>query len=117
MQNLEPKSRYTDRTSKIAYWVGQAFNTSPVMIDYFFTQTLGGWWKAQKALFPVGHESADYTLGVRNTYIKDNQYSTDLVNWMYDKAETTKAEAQQRTGGRRKRHYIQAGQRHDGLLL
>lgn len=90
MQNLEPKSRYTDRTSKIAYWVGQAFNTSPVMIDYFFTQTLGGWWKAQKALFPVGHESADYTLGVRNTYIKDNQYSTDLVNWMYDKAEQSK---------------------------
>ena len=90
MQNLEPKSRYTDRTSKIAYWIGQAFNQSPVMIDYFFTQTLGGWWKAQKALFPVGGESVDYTLGIQNTYIKDNQYSTDLVNWMYDKAEKSK---------------------------
>lgn len=89
LQNLEPKDQYTDRTSKISYWVGQAFNTSPQMVDYFFNSVLGGWWKYQKALFPVGKENVDYTLGVQNTYIKDNQYSTDLVNWLYDKAEAS----------------------------
>ena len=73
-------------TSSIAYWIGQAFNVSPAKIDFFFEQTLGGWWKYQKALFPVGEENRDLTLGVKNTYVKDNQYSTDLVNWLYDKA-------------------------------
>ena len=89
LQNLEPKDQYTERTSKIAYWVGQAFNTSPQMVDYFFNATLGGWWKYQKALFPVGSENVDLTLGVQNSYIKDNQYSTDLVNWLYGKAEAS----------------------------
>ena len=71
--------------------MGQAFNASPTQIDYFFQQVLGGWWKGQKALFPVGSENVDYTLGIRNTYVKDNQYSTDLVNWMYDKADASSA--------------------------
>ena len=90
LQNLEPKDQYTDRTSKIAYWVGRAFNVSPQMVDYFFNSVLGGWWKTQKALFPVGKENVDVTLGIQNSYVKDNQYSTDLVNWMYDKADASK---------------------------
>lgn len=87
LSNLEPKDRYTSRTSQIAKAMGQAFNISPQKIDYFFNSVLGGFWKAQKALFPVGKENVDLTLGVQNTYIKDNQYSLDLVNWMYDQAE------------------------------
>lgn len=87
MQYLEPKDRYNDRTSKMAYWAGQAFNVSPQMTDYFFNNVLGGWWKYQKALFPVGEENRDWTLGVKNTYVKDNQYSQDLSNWLYDKAD------------------------------
>ena len=89
LQNLEPKDQYTDRTSKIAYWLGQATGGSPEQIDYFFQQVLGGWWKSQKALFPVGEKNKDFTLGVANTYIKNNQYSTDLTNWLYDRADTT----------------------------
>ena len=89
MKYYEPKDRYNERTSKIAYWLGQAFGVSPVMLDYFFQQTLGGFWKTQKALFPVGKSAVDPTLGVLNTYVKDNQYSQDLTNWLYDKAETS----------------------------
>lgn len=87
MQYLEPRDRYNARTSKIAYALGQALNVSPQKVDYFFSQVLGGWWKSQKALFPVGGENVDYTLGVQNTYVKDNQYSTDIVNRLYDMAE------------------------------
>ena len=87
LSNLEPKDRYTTRTSQIARAVGQAFNISPQKIDYFFNSVLGGFWKAQKSLFPVGKENVDFTLGIQNTYIKDNQYSLDLVNWLYDQAE------------------------------
>lgn len=89
MLNLEPKDQYNDRTSKLAYWAGQAFNVSPQMTDYFFNNVLGGWWKYQKALFPVGEENRDLTLGVKNTYVKDNQYSQDLVNWLYSKSDTS----------------------------
>ena len=89
LQNLEPRDQYTDRTSKIAYWLGQAFNGSPEQIDFFFQQILGGWWKYQKALFPLGEKNVDYTLGVGNTYVKDNQFSTDLTNWLYDRADAT----------------------------
>lgn len=87
LQALEKKDQYTNRTSKIAYWLGQATNSSPAQIDFFFQQVLGGFWKGQKALLPVGGENVDLTLGVQNTYVKDSQYSTDLVNWMYEKAE------------------------------
>lgn len=89
MQNLENKDQYNNHTSKIAYWVGQVFNWSPLMIDYIGNSLGGPLWKIQKAIFPIGGENIDYTLGIRNTYIKDNQYSQDLVNWLYDKAESS----------------------------
>ncbi|MBO5700933.1 MAG: DEAD/DEAH box helicase family protein [Clostridia bacterium] len=89
LQNLESKFQYTDRTSKIAYWLGQAFGWSPEKVDYVLQQWFGGFQKTQKALFPVGEKNRDWTLGVGNTYVKDNQYSTDLVNWLYDRADTT----------------------------
>lgn len=65
MQYLEPKERWNDNSSKIAYWMGQAFNVSPTVIDYFGNQVLGYIWKYQKALFPVGESYRDWTLGVK----------------------------------------------------
>jgi len=89
MQNLEPRDRFNQSTSKIAYWVGKAFNMSPLMIDYFGNQVLGYVWKVPRALFPVGDANRDWTLGVKNTYLKDNVYSQDLVNWLYDKKDAS----------------------------
>jgi N12 class adenine-specific DNA methylase len=86
MQYLEPKDRYNSSTSKMAYWMGQAFNLSPAMVDYFGNQVLGYVWKVPRALFPVGQDP-DYSLGVKSTYLKDNAYSQDLINWMYDQAD------------------------------
>lgn len=92
LQYLEKPDQYNERTSKIAYWIGQALNTSPQMVDYFFGQVLGGFWKAQKALFPVGgKKEQDWTLGVQSTYVKDNTYSQDLTNWLYEKANASSA--------------------------
>ena len=83
-QNLEKRDRYNDRTSKLAYLIGQAFNESPIMVDYVGQQLFGGFWKTQKALLPMNPDKADYTLGLSNTYRRDSQYSTDLINDMYD---------------------------------
>lgn len=89
LTRLEPRDQYNDRTSKLAYYMGQAFNISPQRADFFFEQVLGGWWKYQKAVFPVSSENRDLTLGVYNQYIKDSQYSTDLLNRMYDRTEAS----------------------------
>lgn len=90
MEDLEPKDQFTSRTSKLAYWIGQAFDVSPLKIDYFCSQVLGGFWKYQKALFPVGGENSDLTLGIQSQYVRDNQYSNDLLNNLYDAAEIAK---------------------------
>ena len=93
LENVEAKDQYTARTSKIAYAIGQAFNMSPVKIDYFFQNTLGGWWKNQQALFPMDNSNVDYTIGVASTWVRDNLYSTDIVNTMYDNATAAKRAA------------------------
>ena len=102
MQYLEPRDQYNARTSKLAKALGTALNASPMKIDYFFQQVLGGYWKYQRALFPVGSENMDLTLGVQNRYIKDNQYSTDLTNWLYDKAAASAAAAKSDPGNIKK---------------
>ena len=101
MRNLLPEDRFTEKTAITSKWLGRAFSKipgapdelkSPAMWDYFLSNTLGGFQKANKALFPVGSENRDWSLGVKNTWVKDAQYSTDLVNWMYDRAEASSQE-------------------------
>ena len=87
LESYEPKDQFTRSTSKAAYWIGRGLNYSPQKIDYLGNQVLGYWWKIQKALFPVGEEYIDRSLGVKNSYFKDNVYSQDLVNWIYDEAD------------------------------
>jgi len=83
-QELESSARYNDRTSKLAYALGQGLNVSPMMIDYIGQNVFGGFWKAQKAVLPVNQAEADYSLGLGNTYVRDSRYSTDIINTMYD---------------------------------
>lgn len=81
---LMPKAQYDQRTTKLAKWIGQAFNVSPKKLDFFLNNTFGGVQKINASLFPIGENSRDLTLGVRNTYIKDNRYSNDIVDRFYD---------------------------------
>lgn len=84
LEGLVPKAQYDQRTTKLAKWIGQAFNVSPKMVDFFLNNTFGGVQKINASLFPIGENSRDLTLGVRNTYIKDNRYSNDIVDRFYD---------------------------------
>jgi hypothetical protein len=84
MMMLEPRAQFNNRTSKIAIAVGNATNMSPLMIDYFLTSTLGGFWKVVKSLWPENKSERDLTLGIEASYIKDSRYSTDIVNDFYD---------------------------------
>ncbi|HNX63442.1 MAG TPA: hypothetical protein PKN45_12440, partial [Candidatus Limiplasma sp.] len=87
MQNLLPTERFTRRTSVAAKAIGDVFGISPLQVDYVAKNILGGFWKWNQALFPIGKENVDYTLGVASSYVKDNQYSTDIINTLYDNYE------------------------------
>ncbi len=89
MQYLLAKDQYNERTSLIAKTIGGAFNISPMKVDYAGKSVFGGFWTTQKALLPVGEAERDFFLGVANTYVKDNQYSTDLINRIFDRAESS----------------------------
>lgn len=86
-KSVEPRDVFTDNTSKIAYWIGQGLNYEPVKIDYLGNNILGYIWKYPSALIGNVGGERDLSLGVKNSYIKDNLYSQDLTNWMYDQRE------------------------------
>ncbi len=81
---LEPRAQFNGRTSKIAIAVGDALNMSPIMIDYFLSGTLGGFWKIVRALLPNEATERDWLIGVGSSYVKDSRYSTDVVNDFYE---------------------------------
>lgn len=82
--DYEKKDQFTGSTSKLAYLIGQQFNLSPQRIDFVGEQVFSFAWKPMKALFPVDEYYRDKSLGIKNSWIKDNQYSNDIVNWLYD---------------------------------
>ena len=102
-KNVVPAQRYNQRTSALAYNIGQASakidpthkGLSPKMIDHVGENIVPFIWKDQRALFPIDDGNGvkgerDFTLGMKNTYIRDNTYSNNLSNWIYDKAEDSK---------------------------
>lgn len=92
LQDLPKEQQYTGSTSLLAYELGQALHMSPQKIDYVLTQTFGYVGKYSKAVAPVDSSRRDLTLGLRNQFVKDAQYSTDIVNRLYDRAEETATE-------------------------
>ena len=83
----EKQDQFTGRTSIPAYYIGQAFNLSPQKIDFFGNQVFSNVWKPMQSLFPKDDFYKDKWVGLKNTWVKDSQYSNDLTNWMYDEAD------------------------------
>ena len=92
-ENLNPWDRYDGTTSKPAYYIGQATKTSPKMWDFFLSSGAVLYWKYIQDLLPMDSSRFDPTLGLRNRYIKDSLYSTDVVNRMYERADASAKDA------------------------
>ena len=92
-ENLNPWDRYDGTTSKPAYYIGQATKTSPKMWDFFLGSGAVLYWKYIQDLLPMDSSRFDPTLGLRNRYIKDSLYSTDVVNRMYERADASAKDA------------------------
>lgn len=88
MKNNVPKRlQYNDRTSMLAYWIGQTFNQSPMVIDHIISNSTGILGKVNRALFPMNAENRDLTMGLKSTFIADSAYSTDVLDIAYDDAQ------------------------------
>ena len=92
---LLSSERYSDTTTEIAYQLGQtrlarALDLSPKKIDHLISSYTGIFGQINKALFPVNSERRDISLGLRNKFISDSNYSTDLLNKMYDNKDKAK---------------------------
>ena len=92
---LPSNERYSDTTSKLAYGLGQtklarAWDFSPKKIDHLLSQYTGILQQVNKALFPLNDERRDMTAGLRNKFISDSNYSTDVLNKMYENKEKAK---------------------------
>lgn len=93
-KDLVSSERYGEGTSKLAYALGQtkfAVNAdlSPKKIDHILS-TFGFLSSANKALAPVNDSNRDWTLGLRNRFISDSVYSTDVINKLYDNRDLAK---------------------------
>ncbi len=90
--NVPSNERYTENTSKIAYGLGQTklardSDMSPKKIDHLISSCTGIFGQANKALFPINDSRRDWSIGLRNKFISDSNYSTDVLNRMYENQE------------------------------
>lgn len=93
-KNLYPFQRYSENTSKLAVWLGQTeiarkLNISPKQLDHILSSNLGIIGQINKALFPSNESRKDLSFGLRNKFIADSNYSTDVLNKMYDNTEVS----------------------------
>lgn len=96
--DLLPEAQYNVKSSQMAYLIGKYLKLSPQQIDHFGKNFFGWLWTTPAAIFPVNDGKGtkgtkDWTFGVKNTYFKDNLYSQDLTNWLYDKADQSQKTA------------------------
>lgn len=87
-----PALQYTEKSSEMAYLLGKYLGISPQKADHFGKNILGWMWSYPSALLPINDGKGvkgerDWTMGVKNTYLRDNVYSNDLGNWIYDKSD------------------------------
>lgn len=83
MQKLEAKDQHDENTTWIAKQAGR-LGLSPKQTDYLINSNLGFIGRINKA---VGAEKKDPSLGLKNQFITDSVYSTDILNNFYDSKE------------------------------
>jgi len=97
-QNLDRKLQYKGDTSTTAIALGNAFNLSPMQIDFILEDNFG---YVGTLITNLGRQDGKINLGFMNKFVVDSVYSTDAANIFYDqKAQyDTNAASYKHTGG------------------
>jgi len=94
-ESLPVPERYSDNTSAIAVAIGQTriaqyVNLSPKEIDHLIKSYGGVLAAFNSALFPSNSANRDKSLGVKNKFVADSLYSTDMLNDVYESRDSLK---------------------------
>ena len=84
-EDLPKKDQYTGSTSKLAYAIARAGDDSPLEVDHLLRQYTGILGSVNSALFPMDSDKRDLTLGFKNRFVSDSEYSTDTYNKIYER--------------------------------
>lgn len=91
MDNYKTESdKVYDTTSKFAIAIGKMLNMSPIKVDYLLSNGFGVFGRAAQYLLPNDSSRRDLTLGIKSRLIAQSQYSTDVYDLVYEKAEKAK---------------------------
>jgi N12 class adenine-specific DNA methylase len=91
MDNYKTESdKVYDTTSKVAIAIGKMLNMSPIKVDYLLSNGLGVFGRAAQYLFPSDSSRRDLTFGIKSRLFAQSQYSTDVYDHVYEKAEKAK---------------------------
>lgn len=91
MDNYKTESdKVYDTTSKVAIAIGKMLNMSPIKVDYLLSNGFGVFGRAAQYLLPNDSSRRDLTLGIKSRLIAQSQYSTDVYDLVYEKAEKAK---------------------------
>ena len=85
LEDEAPKNQYNNKTTWIAYELGQLMNISPLKVDHMIDTYGGVFGKINRSVGVKDKSQIDKTLGFKNTFITDSTYSTDTFNYMYDR--------------------------------
>ncbi len=85
LENEAPKNQYNNKTSWLAYELGQLMNISPMKADHIIDNYGGVFGKINRSIGAKDSKQIDKSLGFKNTFITDSTYSTDTFNYMYDR--------------------------------
>ena len=85
LEDEAPKNQYNNKTTWIAYELGQLMNISPLKVDHMIDTYGGVFGKINRSFGVKDKSKIDKTLGFKNTFITDSTYSTDTFNYMYDR--------------------------------
>lgn len=85
LENEAPKNQYNNKTSWLAYELGQLMNISPMKADHIIDNYGGVFGKINRSIGAKDSKQIDKSLGFKNTFITDSAYSTDTFNYMYDR--------------------------------
>lgn len=91
-QSKPNEERYNDRTTAIAKALGNTYvvkkaGISPKQIDHLISGYTGVIGQLNKALGQSSKENRDWSLGMKNKFVSDSYYSTDMLNRLYDNKE------------------------------
>lgn len=90
LEDTPKKQQTNNKTTWLAYAIGQLTNTSPLKADHIIDSYTGILGKLNRAFGTMDSNQIDPTAGLKSTFTADSVYSTDTFNKVYERRDKQK---------------------------